>query len=86
MKFSEMIYVRPDAEKVKASLKELTEKLRAAQNYAEARAVFFEKEASEKEVMSMSELAMIRHSIDTRDEFYGKEIEFWNAFGPEVPE
>ena len=81
-----MTYVRPDAEKVKAQLKELTEKLAAAADYEQARAVFFEKEEAEKQVMTMAELAMIRHSIDTRDEFYDGESTFWDGFGPELNE
>ncbi|MBR3381572.1 MAG: M3 family oligoendopeptidase [Clostridia bacterium] len=86
MKFKEMTYVRPDAEKVKQELKELTEKLASAGDYEQARAIFFEKEEAEKQVMTMAELAMIRHSIDTRDEFYDGESTFWDGFGPELGE
>ena len=86
MKFSEMPYVRPEAETVKARLQEFTERLKNAQSYGEAQAVFLEKEEEEKTVSTMSTLAYIRHSIDTRDEFYDKEIEFWDGFGPEVEE
>ena len=43
MKFREMPYERPDVEALKARYAALTEKLRAAQSYAEARAVFLEK-------------------------------------------
>ena len=86
MKFSEMLYKRPDAEAVKAGMTELTERLKKAQSYAEARAVFLEKEEKEKLVDTMSTLAYVRHSIDTRDEFYDGEIEFWDAIGPELEE
>ena len=40
MKFSEMPYVRPDPEKIKKQTAEYTEKLKNAQSYEEARAVF----------------------------------------------
>ena len=40
MKFSEMPYVRPDPEKIKKWTAEYTEKLKNAQSYEEARAVF----------------------------------------------
>ncbi|MBQ1603622.1 MAG: M3 family oligoendopeptidase, partial [Oscillospiraceae bacterium] len=86
MKFSEMLYKRPDAEAVKAGMTELTERLKKAQSYAEARKVFLEKEEKEKLVDTMSTLAYVRHSIDTRDEFYDGEIEFWDAIGPELEE
>ena len=81
-----MTYTRPDADKVKQDLKGLTERLTAAVDYEQARAIFFEKEEEEKQVMTMAELAMIRHSIDTRDEFYDGESNFWDSFGPELQE
>ena len=86
MKFKEMQYVRPDAEAVKAQVTAFTERLAAASSYDEARAVFMEMEESSKVVMSMAELSMIRHSIDTRDEFYDAESKFWDSFGPEMQE
>ena len=86
MKFSEMKYARPDAEAVKKSLIGLTQRLAAAKSYEEARAVFLEMEEDSKEVMTMSQLAAVRHSIDTRDEFYDGESRFWDSFGPEVQE
>ncbi len=86
MKFSEMPYTRPDPEAVKVELQQLTEKLKNAKSYDEARAVFLEKEEKEKAVDTVGTLAYIRHSIDTRDEFYDGEIEFWDEFQPEIEE
>ena len=86
MKFSEMPYTRPNPEAVKAELQQLTEKLKNAKSYDEARAVFLEKEEKEKAVNTVGTLAYIRHSIDTRDEFYDGEIEFWDEFEPEIEE
>ena len=86
MKFSEMPYKRPDAQAVKAELADLTERFKNAKSYEEARAVFLEKEEIEKDPDTMATLAYIRHSIDTRDEFYDGEIEFWDEIGPELEE
>ncbi len=86
MKFKEMPYARPDVEALKKELAALTERLRAAQSYAEARAVFLEKEEAEKHVETLSTIASIRHSIDTRDAFYDAEEKFWNEKGPELEE
>ena len=86
MRFSEMPYKRPNPEAVKAGMSALTERLKAAKSYAEARAVFLEKEEKEKQVDTMDTLAYVRHSIDTRDEFYDGEIEFWDEIGPELEE
>ena len=86
MKFSEMIYTRPDAEAIKRELQALTGRLRNAGSYEEAHAVFLEKEEKEKLVDTMGTLAYVRHSIDTRDEFYDGEIEFWDEISPEMEE
>ncbi len=86
MKFSEMQYTRPDAEAVKARLRELTARLKNAADYAEAKAVFLEKEEDARHIETMATLASIRHSIDTRDKFYDDEEQFWNAFIPEMQE
>ena len=86
MKFSEMPYKRPDPDAVKAKLQELTERLKNAKSYEEAKAVFLKYEEEEKASDTMASLAYIRHSIDTRDEFYDGEIEFWDEFGPEIEE
>ena len=86
MKFSEMPYARPDVEAVKAQLSALTGRLKDAKSYDEARAVFLEKEGAQKHLRTAVTLASIRHSIDTRDEFYDKEAKFWDAAMPELQE
>lgn len=84
MKFSEMQYERPDFDEVGAKLASLAERLKAACSYEEAKAIFLEKEELVRHIDTMSNLASIRHSIDTRDEFYDKEQDCWNAKTPEL--
>lgn len=86
MKFSQMPYARPDAEKTKQQLSALTEQLKAAKTYEEAKAVFLRQQEAEKHLDTAANLAHIRHSIDTRDAFYDGEEKFWNSFGPELQE
>ena len=86
MKFSEMPYQRPDLEQLKAKQTELTEKLKNAKSYQEAKAIFLEQQEESKHVQTLATLASIRHSIDTRDEFYNGEEKFWNAAFPELNE
>ena len=86
MKFSEMPYTRPDPEALKASVRDLTARLKNAKTYEEARSVFLEKDAFGKAVSTASALVFIRQSIDTRDAFYNDEKAFWDAFGPELEE
>ena len=86
MKFKEMPYKRPDPKEVIEKLKAYTERLRNAQSYEEARAIFLEYEEEGKTVGTTATLAYVRQSIDTRDEFYNAEKEFWDEFGPESEE
>ena len=84
MKFSEMTYTRPDPEAVKATLAGLTERLKAARNYQEAREIFLSQQAESRHIHTAATLASVRHSIDTRDEYYDGEEKFWNNFFPEL--
>lgn len=86
MKFSEMKYERPELEGVKKQFSELCNRLEAAKDYDEAKAVFLEKEESTKHIQTMVTLANIRHTIDTRDKFYDDEMTFWNSAMPEIEE
>ena len=84
MKFSEMPYVRPDIEAYKKEAAALTNALKAAASYEEAREIFLKKDALERHIMSLATIARIRHSINTKDAFYEEEETFWNNAGPEM--
>ena len=84
MKFSEMLYQRPDREAVLRQWADLTRRLREADSYADAKHMFLEKEELGKHLETQETLAQIRHTIDTRDPFYDGEVQFWNGFSPEL--
>lgn len=86
MNFSEMPYQRPDTKTLKFQLEALTERLRAAADYGQAKKVFLERETLNKHITTAQNLVHIRHSIDTRDVFYDEEMKFWNALLPELQE
>ena len=86
MQFSEMPYSRPNVDQIKSQLADLTDRLRRADTYPKARQAFLEKEALASHVETLSSLAHIRHSIDTRDPFYQQEDSFWNRALPEIEE
>lgn len=86
MKFSEMSYTRPDAEAVKALASTLTERLRGASCFADAEAAFLEMEKLQSGFQTMSALANIRHDINTADEFYDGEVDFFDEVEPELQE
>lgn len=86
MKFSEMPYQRPDLEQLKAKQAGLNQRLKDAKSYEEAKAVFLEDQENGKLLQTLYTLASVRHSIDTRDEFYNGEELFWNSAVPELDE
>lgn len=86
MKFREMPYKRPDIDQVKKTLTELTGELKAAESYEQAKAVFLKMQEEQKHISTASTICSIRNSIDTRDEFYDSEMNFWNAAYPELQE
>ena len=86
MKFSQMVYERPDMEQIKAQLTDLVARLEAAESYEAAKAVFLEEDQLERHVETAFSLAHVRHTIDTRDEFYDGEMNFINEAEPVLTE
>ncbi len=86
MKFSEMPYQRPDLDKIKAQFAAVTQRFAAAPDYAAVKAAFLEEQTLNKHVDTLANLASIRNTIDTRDEFYDGEMNFWNAATPRIQE
>ena len=86
MKFSEMPYQRPDLDEIKAQFAAVTQRFAAAPDYAAAKAAFLEEQTLNKHVDTLANLASIRNTIDTRDEFYDGEMNFWNAAIPRIQE
>ena len=84
IKFKDMPYQRPDLAKTKETAAALTERLAGASSYEEAREVFLQHEAYQRELSTLQTLAYIRHSIDTRDTFYDQEMDFWSEASPEL--
>ena len=86
MKFKDMPYSRYDCEQAKKTLAALTEELKAAKTYEEAKAVFLKYEEESRHLDTMVTLAQVRHSIDTRIKFYEEECLYYNQALPEVEE
>lgn len=83
-KFSEIAYKRPDFEAVKKRLSELTDEMKSASSYADARATYFKYEDSMRELNDAYTLVMIRHTVNTLDKFYDDENEFISEVSPTV--
>lgn len=86
MKFSEMLYERIDIKKVTEGIEEAAEKLKNAKTLDEAVCAFEDYEKIVAHTNSMATLAMIRHTINTLDEFYDKESEFYDENSPIIEE
>ena len=86
MNFSDMKYQRPDLDDLKAQIAALTDRLSKAADYKEAKEIFLEKDKLDRHISTLSNLANIRHTIDTRDTFYDEEMQFWNSAGPQLNE
>ena len=84
VKFKDMPYERPDLEAVKAEYARLAQALSDAETAEAAEAAFLEKDQLDRHTQTAAELAMIRHVIDTRDEFYDAEASFWDEAQPEL--
>ena len=84
MKFSDMKYVRPNLEKLKAELSEINGNIVNASSADEAAAEYKKAEKLSMEYSSMGSLCYIRHTINTKDEFYETENDFFDENGPVV--
>lgn len=75
MKFNEMTYQRPDMEEIKAKFADALEQFRAAASLEDQDRAMETINNLRGEFESMAQLAHIRHTIDTTDEFYKEEKE-----------
>ncbi|MGB5823861.1 MAG: M3 family oligoendopeptidase [Proteocatella sp.] len=82
MKFSEFKYERPDYENIKLQFETLVKNIEQAASYEELKAFMNDVNKLRNHVQTMNTLASIRHSINTEDEFYKKEIEYWDETSP----
>ena len=82
MKFSEFKYERPNFDDIKKRLTHLIEQIKVADS-GEAQLELVEKVNDiRNDITSMSTIASIRHTIDTTDEFYEKENDYWDEYSP----
>ena len=86
MKFSEMPYVRPDIDEVKAKLGDCAKRIEEAESAQEQIAAFDESTAIGMTVATTMSIAYVRNTINTTDEFYEAEREFMDETGPELEE
>ncbi len=86
MKFSEMPYTRPDVDAVRGELAKIAQTLEHAPDANAQIAAVEDLNRVEGHVATMAQLAYIRHSIDTRNEFYDRENDFIDEHMPLLEE
>lgn len=84
MKFNDMPYSRPNLEALKAELLKMNDEIVNAASAKEAAEAYRNAERLSEEYSTMGSLAYVRHTIDTRDEFYEAENDFYDENGPVV--
>lgn len=84
MKFSEMPYTRVDIDRVGKTYEEFIARLKSAKSAKEQFEIHKEKYVFDDDAMTNITLASIRHSIDTTDEFYEKENDYYDEINPKI--
>lgn len=86
MTFENYKYERPDVSVIKNNLEDFISSLESAQSFGEFYEYFKEYNKFRNTIDTQMTLVSIRNSINTEDEFYDKEQEFWDNFLPELGE
>ena len=86
IKFEDYQYARPDMESLKEDFNMLLEEFRSASSYELQNEVIEKINTIGKDYSTMANLVYIRASIDTNDEFYQKERDYFDEIGPEYQE
>ena len=86
MKFSEMPYTRPDIEGLKTVAAEVVAKLDNAKTAQEQIDAYYTFEAASKTAETQGTIAYIRHTINTKDEFYAAEQDWMDEVMPQMEE
>ena len=84
MKFSDMKYERPDLLKLQEELTLINEGIVKAKSSEETAELYKKAEELNMKYSSMGSLCYIRHTINTKDEFYEAENNFFDENGPVV--
>ncbi len=82
MKISEIKYERMDQQEVVSRLKGYEQRFVEAKSAAEQKQCYDEMQKYIEDVMTMEAVGYIRFTLDTRDEFYSKEKDYFDSIMP----
>lgn len=86
MKFNEMPYVRPDLTAFQTKAEATAQKIAQASSAQEQIEAVLAFDQVQAEINTAMSLAYVRHTIDTRDEFYDQENDYADEIAPAVQE
>ena len=86
MKFSEYPYHTIDVKQAKDKFRKIESRLVNAEDYASFKQAFKDLDVYKKELYTQFSLCEVRHTIDTRDEYYKKEQEHIDEIAPILQE
>jgi len=84
VKFSEYRYERPNMEEIRINFSTALQKFKEADNISAQNEAMQEINDIRNHFNTMANICYIRHTIDTTDEFYKKEQDFFDEVEPEV--
>lgn len=84
MKFSQMPYTRPDLTELKVQVERTVARMDAATTAQEQLDAYYAYEKVSNSVLTMVNIAHIRHTIDTRDPFYAAEQDWVDGMMPQL--
>ncbi|MBN2604880.1 MAG: M3 family oligoendopeptidase [Bacilli bacterium] len=84
MKFNEYQYIRPNLDEFKNKMNSFLDALKEELTVTEELSIIQSVFDLQDEINTMASLVSTRHSIDTRDEFYEKEQDFFDENGPHL--
>lgn len=82
MKFKDMQYNRPDIDGMSAEVEQLAKRTQEAKDGRELLEIFQEYQRSSDTLSTAATLASIRHTVDTRDEYYDAENDYFDENSP----
>ena len=86
MKFTEMPYQRPDVAALKAAMEDAAAKIANASGAQEQIDAFEAYTAESVQWNTLQSLSYVRNTVNTKDEFYAAEREYFDTVGPELQE
>lgn len=83
-KFKDIVYIRPDFEKLEKEIAAITERIQTAENADALLACIKAYDEACAEAQTMATVAHIRNTVDSRDDFYEAEMKYIDAAEPKL--